>query len=174
MVDTVRSVDALLTIFADNSTEDITPQDMRDFLVSALGAYGSLSVLDGSTQQDNPDTGAKLTCWDTNGDSAGCTPDHTTDDITIDVDGVWEGRFQVSFSGTASSTVGFRLRKDGVETPYGCTRKLGTGGDTGSASFDIPAIALIATNVMSIYVEMDGATDDLTVVDAQFTMKRVG
>ena len=174
MVDTARSVADLKTLLADNATGAISEQDLRDFLVSALGIYGSLSCFEETTQQDNPDTGAILTCWDTNGASNGTTPDHTTDGITVDVTGVYEVAFQCSFSGTGSSVVKFRLRIDGVEQSFGCTRKLGTGGDVGSASFLAPGVSITATEVLSVYVEMDGATDDLTVVDAQMSVRMIG
>lgn len=173
MVNTVRSLTALLALFADTDTEDIAPQDVRDFIVSAIGGYGSLSVFEGSTQQDNPDTGAKLTCWTTNGEASGATPSHSDDQITIDVDGTWDIAFQASFSGTLNSTVKFRLRKNGTELNFGCTRKLGNI-DVGSASFISCGVPLVATDILSIYVEMDGATDDITIVDAQLRVHRVG
>ena len=37
MVDTVRTIDELLAIFANNTSGDITPQDMRDFVVTMEG-----------------------------------------------------------------------------------------------------------------------------------------
>jgi len=37
MVDTPRTVTALQTLFADNTNGDISPQDLRDFLVSVMG-----------------------------------------------------------------------------------------------------------------------------------------
>lgn len=36
MADTVRNQSQLLTIFADNTTQAITPQDMRDFVVTTF------------------------------------------------------------------------------------------------------------------------------------------
>lgn len=36
MVDTVRTLAALQTLFANNTSGDISPQDLRDFLVSAV------------------------------------------------------------------------------------------------------------------------------------------
>jgi hypothetical protein len=42
MVDTVRTLSALQTLLADNTTADISPQDLRDFLVSAEPHYGSM------------------------------------------------------------------------------------------------------------------------------------
>ncbi len=174
MVDTARSLSDLQTLLADNVSGDISPQDVRDMLVSCIGIYGSLSVFNGSTQQDNPDTGAKLTAFTTNGNSNGTTPDQSNDQITIDVAGNYDIAFQCSFSGTGNTTFQFRLRIDGVESSYGCVRKLGSGGDTGSCSFLAPGVTLAATEVVTVYVEADGSTDDLTVVDAQFAVKMVG
>ena len=174
MADTARSVAALQTLLADNSSGAISAQDVRDFLVSALGVYGSISCFEESTEQVDPSTGAKLTCFTANGNANGTTPDHTNDQITVNVAGNYDIAFQCSFSGTSSSEVRFRLRVGGVEQNYGCTRKLGTAGDVGSASFFAPGITLAASDILTIYVEMDTATDDLTVVDAQFSVRMVG
>ena len=125
MADTPRSLANLQTLLADNASKQISPQDLRDFLVTSLGVYGSLSCFEASTQQDNPYTGTKLTCFTTNGASNGTTPDHTDDSITIGVTGIYDVYFQISFSGTSSSEARFRLRVDGIEEDYGCTCKLG-------------------------------------------------
>lgn len=174
MADTPRSLSTLQTLLAENSNGDISSQDIRDFLVTALGVYGSLTCFEAATEQVDPNTGAKLTCFTANGAAFGTTPDHTNDQITINIAGVYDIAFQVSFSGTSSSEVRFRLRKDGTEQNYGCIRKLGTSGDVGSASFLAPGITLAATDVITVYVEMNGATDDLTVVDAQLTVRMIG
>jgi len=174
MADTPRGLTALLALFADNTTGNISPQDYRDLIVSCLGVYGSLNCFEQAHAQDNPDTGAKITCFDVNGDSHGTTPDHTDDSITIDVAGEFDIYFQCSFSGTANSTVKFRLRIDGAEQLLGCTRKLGTGGDIGSASFFAPAVALSAAEVITVYMEADGATDDFVIQDCQFGCRMVG
>lgn len=43
MVDTIRTLPELLTMMADNSTGDISPQDMRDFLVTIFGITDDLN-----------------------------------------------------------------------------------------------------------------------------------
>jgi hypothetical protein len=174
MVDTVKSVADLQALLADNVSGDISAQDLRDFLVSALGIYGSLSCYEAAVEQVDPDTGAKLTCFTANGNSAGMTPDHTDDSIAASVAGNYDIAFQASFSGTSSSEIRFRLRIDGVEQSFGCTRKLGTAGDIGSASFLAPGVTLAVGEKITVWVEADGATDDLTVADAQLTARMVG
>lgn len=174
MADTPRSVSVLKTLLATNRSNNLTAQKLRDFLVTALGVRGGLYCFEAVTQQVDPFTGAKLTCFTNTTNSSGVTPSASTDDLTLDVAGDYDFFFQCSFSGTASAQVKFRLRLDGVEQNFGCTRKLGTAGDIGSASFKAPSVTVTAGQVATIYVEMDGATDDLTVADAQFDARLVG
>jgi len=174
MADTPRNLTDLLALLADNTTGNISAQDLRDMLVSCLGVYGSLSCFEAGAVQTDPNTGAKLTCFTTNGDAHGTTPDHTDDSIQIDVSGEYDIYFQCSFSGTASAVVKFRLRVDGVEQSFGCTRKIGTAGDIGSASFFAPAQDLTTGEKITVYIEADGATDDFTIDDCQFGCKMVG
>jgi hypothetical protein len=55
MVDTVRSLSALQTILADNITGDITPQDVRDMLVSTYADETQVNLENGKTSTDTPD-----------------------------------------------------------------------------------------------------------------------
>ena len=73
MVDTVKTLAALQTQFADNTTGAISPQDLRDFLVSASPAYGSMyvstpletSIADGNfTKAAGTTTSVSLTRFD--------------------------------------------------------------------------------------------------------------
>ena len=173
MTDTARSLSALQTLLADNVAEDITPQDLRDMLVSCLGIYGSLSCFEYYIQQDNPDTGVILTCFDTDGLAEGMTPSNADNNITIEIDGVYDILFQTSFFGDIAE-IAFRLRKNGVEQPYGCYRNIVSSSDKDSVSFIAPGISLVATDILTIYVEMSVATADFTIVDAQFSARMVG
>jgi len=44
MADTDRSVSALQTLLADNTSGDISPQDLRDMLVSLTPAFGGMYI----------------------------------------------------------------------------------------------------------------------------------
>lgn len=175
MADTRRTKAAILTLFADNTTGLVSPQDLRDFVVTALGGYASLKTVDGSTAQTGIGvTPVKLTTWDTNGDSNGLTPDHTSDDITIDVSGVYHVDCNVSFSGTANATFQLHLRVDNVEKDEGLHRKLSTGGDVGSAGFS-GIVTVAANEVLTVWVESDdaGTGDSITPADAQFNVNQI-
>lgn len=169
MADTRRTRASLLTLYADNATQDISAQDLRDGVVSWMGGYASILTVDGSTAQTGISaTPAIVTGWSANGAASdGLTPDYTTTDgITIDVDGVYAIYFQSSFSGTGSKTFEYHLRVDGVEQAEGAHRKMGTAGDVGSVSF--AAIkSLSAAEVVTVYVESGDGGTSVTPLDAQ-------
>ena len=57
MTDTVRTMDELLTIFADGQADgSITPQDVRDLIVSSLGQTGWADYQDGQYTNEQPQT----------------------------------------------------------------------------------------------------------------------
>ncbi len=172
MADTAMSVANLLSNFASNGTHQIHADQLRNFVVTAMGVRGSLSVLDGSTQQDDPDTGAKITGW-TTAKSNGITANSSTNDLTILVAGKYKGGFSCSFQGTNGSIVAFRVRVGGVEDIYGCTRRLSST-DTGDCNFDIPELDLDVDDVVTVYVKCDGSSDDFIPVDAQFWLELCG
>jgi len=177
MAETQRSVAAIITRLADNATGNISPEDVRDFLVTALGVYGGMSVLDGATAQTSlGTTPVKLTAFDNDLPSSGVTPDSTTDkDLTVSIPGDYLVHTHLSFSGSNSATVAVRVRVNDVEGDLGLTRKIGTGGDVGDCGFT-GIITLAASDVVTLYVETDdgGGSDQITVVDGQITLQMIG
>jgi hypothetical protein len=174
MADTPRTRAELLTLFADNTIGSISPQDLRDFVVTILGGYTSIKTVDGTTAQTGISTAPTLlTQWDTNGISDRLTPDHTTDSITVDIDGVYDIDCFVSFAGSGTTTFEIHLRVDGVEQDEGMHRKIGTGGDVGSAGFG-GQVSLTAGQVLTAWIEADGSSKSVTVADGQFKVKQIG
>lgn len=55
MADTVRTLSALQTLLADNTTGAISPQDIRDLLITAVGSMFAVPV-SGNTTLDDDDT----------------------------------------------------------------------------------------------------------------------
>jgi hypothetical protein len=171
---TIRTNAALQTLFADNTAGAISPQDLRDFLDSIMGVYGSIVLASGVTGQTlATDTPEQLTEWTADGLSNGMTPAFGSDQITIDNSGDYEVAFQASFDGTTGETFLFTLYKNGspLSPILGCRRKTGTA-DVGSCSF-IGQVALVATDILSIWIESDAAGTPV-VRDAQLTVKRLG
>ena len=123
MADTIRTKAAILALLADNASQDISPQDLRDAIVSIFGVYGFLYVTNGVTAQTGIGTSpALVTGLVTAGAGVGTTPNGTSKRIVIDSgsDGVYLFLFTCSFSGTNNATFTFNVRKNGsTELPFG-------------------------------------------------------
>lgn len=173
MADTSKTLAQLQTLLADNTTGAISPQDLRDMLLSVLSGYGHISVLGGVTNQGSiTSTPAKITGFAADGPASNMTPAHGSDQITVGVSGKYLLNAQMSFSGTASKTFVIRAYVDGVITTIGCQRKLGTGGDVGSCSFT-GILTLAATEVVTLYVSSSDGGTDFLIVDGQLALSRV-
>lgn len=174
MVDEIRTLAQLQALLADNISGQISPQDIRDFLVSVLGVYGSIYVVDGAVPQVPGATPVKLTAFANNGIARGLTPDHTNDRLTVDANsaGDYLVVFQCAFSGTNNATFEFEAYVNSVASGYKVSRKLGVAGDVGSCSL-IGLVTLADGDDVEIFVN-GGPGDSLTVEDAQLVLVRVG
>jgi hypothetical protein len=141
--------------------------------------YGIMSVQAGATSQDDIGTTPEiLTAWNTDGIANGTTPSQANDYITALVAGVYEVHANLSFSGTSSSVVDMEIYVyDDSGTSWSASgfqlqRKIGTGGDVGNAGTS-GLVTLDTDDRVAIYVATDGATDDVTVTEAQLQIKRI-
>jgi hypothetical protein len=173
MADTPRSLSDLQTILADNVTGEISPQDLRDFLVTVLGNQGGIYCAAGAVAQGSiSTTPAKVTGFNTNAAAHGVTPDHTDDSIQVNTDGDYQVFFQCSFSGSANETFTFHARVNGVEKWPACVRKLGAGGDVGSCAFTGVLDGLSAGDKVTVYVEASAGGKSITPVEMQLIVKQ--
>lgn len=173
MADTAKTWAEIQALLADNTAGEISPQDLRDAILSCLSGYGHISVLGGVTNQGSiTATPAKVVGFAANGPSSNMTPSFGDDQITVGITGKYLLNAQVSFSGTASKTFLLRARIDGVVTTLGCSRKLGTGGDVGSCSFN-GLLSLAAAEVVTLYVSSSDGGTDFLLVDGQLALNRV-
>lgn len=175
MADTQRSKTALLALYADNTSGDISPQDLRDGIVTMLGAYGDMRVEGGSAAQSGIGTSfTKMTGWNTNGKDGGVTPDQATGkDLTIGVDGDYLILFSISFTGTASTKFTFEVHKGGVAQGPTCEITLNATPDGVHLSC-AGVITCSATDTIEIYVKADGAAKSITPTEATLVAKIVG
>lgn len=157
------------TIFY-SSTDSRLSKKNSSGVVSPIGggteSYGSIYVSNGSTAQTGIGTSyTKITGFAANGSASGdVTPDHANDRITVATAGNYEVFFQCSFSGSVSTTFTISLAVDGTENEqYALQRKLGTGGDVGSASFT-GQITLSAAQVLTCLIKADGSSKSFTPV----------
>jgi hypothetical protein len=137
-------------------------------------AYGALLVADGIITQVINIAPSKMTGWDSVSESSlNVTLDAADDSITVLLDGIYAGGVSIAFSGSAAMTVELHLRVDGLEQPEGTHRRL-SGGDVGSASFQITPAVLTAGQVLTVWAEAQADTQNFLPVDAQFSIFRIG
>jgi hypothetical protein len=158
-------------------TDNVLAEILATYIGTKLGggapAYGGLYVQGASTAQTGlSGTPAKLTPFDTDALSANMTSAHASDDITADVDGVYEVDISISFAGSNNSTFHIELYLNGSPTGFSGHRKISTGGDVGSFGFH-GRLALVATDVLSLYASSADGGTSITVQDAQFMASRI-
>lgn len=123
MADTARTQAALLALFPDNTTRDISPQDLRDFVVSRLSSYAALKGTAVGAKALGGTPGTLLDTWYSNGVYGGdLTPDYTTGKITIGVTGTYLVLYGIQATRTSARTiVTAYVLKNGSTTVGGTT-----------------------------------------------------
>ncbi len=175
MVDTAQTKADLITAFADNATHDIAEQNLRDLLVSIMGGYGHIAVVNGSTAQTGiSSTPAKLTCWTTNELSDNTTPDQANNEIVVGITGVYMVGLNCSFSGSNGTEFDLHIAVNGtlLTTKGKLRRKIGAGGDVGSSGITPIPVALTAGDAVSIYISVASGSKSATVEHADFVVNR--
>lgn len=117
MAQTPRTFAELVTLFADNTSGAISPEDLRDFLVSSQGGYGMIGTATESTGQATvAATPTKLTEWNNgatgfNGASQDTTPDFASSELTVAVAGVYlvQASLYFNLSGTIPHNTVFSI-----------------------------------------------------------------
>jgi len=122
-------------------------------------------------------TNTQMNRFDTNGEFNNTTPQHTSDHIIIDKAGKYLVTISISFSGDPSVDWAFSLYKNNGATQYAnvhCNRKLGAGGDIGSASMS-GICDFAATDTVELWMQhAAGVNKDITVQDCTMSVVQVG
>jgi len=172
MADTQRSLAALLVLLADNATGDISPQDVRDMLVSLQPRGGDIAVLAADR--------AAVTIADTTNYVEVTAPVWTLD---ADSHADWDesgGNGRLTYLGVADVTVQaaghvsmtaaannqvihFRLMKNGTTAASSeVQRKVGTGADVGAAAMS-ETFQMSTGDYLSLAVRNATSTASVTV-----------
>lgn len=170
---TIRTKAELDALFADNTSGNISPQDLRDFLDTTMGGYGSISCHEGSTAQVlAAGVAEQLTEFTANGISNGTTPDYTGNDITIDYTGIYDIQFNVSFEGISTAVQDFLLYVDGAHPALAPHSKRKTANnDVGFCAFT-GQLSLTAGEVLSIWIDSD-TSGSIVLVESHFLVRRI-
>jgi hypothetical protein len=171
MVDTVRTVAALQALLANNTTGDISAQDLRDFLVSASPPHG--------TMYRNVASATTISVIGTYYKMAGTTTAGNLKDFDMPVDGRlrYTGAaakhchivISVSFTVAGNNdVVGLKCAKNGTVMDESVQRRfVGTGTDIGSTA--VHADAMLSTNdYLELWVANETATENITVDELYF------
>lgn len=133
---------------------------------------GTLFAEGNTTAETTVDTTPrKIAALATKGVEAGLTVDTTNNKITVGKTGDYLVIGSVSFSGTISGTYNVSIFKNLVSTNLTLERKLGTGGDVGSATVQ-GIVSCSAGDDLSLYQSTaDGSI--MTVTDGQLSVVRL-
>lgn len=175
MADTIRTRSAIVALLPDNTSGDISPQDLRDFLVSVWSVYGALSVYNNASSQSFNTTPSKVTAWAIETSGAGVTVSASTDDITINTDGVFKvqaGLTLVSLNATTQYT--FHIALNGVRVSgASASVEVQSANDVINLSIVHP-VTCVSTDIISIYAESDDAGgQNATIQHGQVYVERI-
>lgn len=172
MVDTVRSIAELQALFANNIAGDISPQDLRDFLVSAAPPHGTISLLASApTTIINPGDYVKMA--GTTVLSTGSTGFDMPQDGRLRFIHVSPRHLHIAVTVAMASSgpnnaIGLKVAKNGVVLDNSMTRRfLATGSDVGSTALhaDIPAVT---NDYLELFVTNETDTDTVTIEELYF------
>lgn len=105
MVDTVRTLSALQTLLADNTSGDISAQDVRDMLVSVFPPQFSGARLEKSSTQSYPTGSPGTITWQTEAFDTDSYGDVANNRLVIPFDGYFVVFGGVACTGGATNTL---------------------------------------------------------------------
>ena len=156
MADTIRDRVAVLALLADNTSGDISPQDLRDLAVSTWGLYGAISFYGKSATQSLNTTPATIVAYDTTGGNDGCSVSTGSHNITISSDGVWMVEAHMTLTAFNSGTLySFHIAKNGTRIP-GASAAIKTADTT---DYKVVSMALTASFVNTDIITVQGESD---------------
>jgi len=169
MADTARSLADLQTLLADNTSRDITPQRLRDFLLSTFSGYGGLYTETDQTftVEDTVEFADNMISSDD------VTPDHTANSITVTVGGTYLIMCSMSFK--SFSTSGDYTLTPRVNGSYdGSTggARAEVGGSQPLAIVFVGLLSLDADDVLTMYLTGPGGSTAVS-QSAQLVIKRI-
>lgn len=172
MSDTYKSRDDLLTAFADNTTGDITPQDMRDFIVSVMGEYGFLRASAGEHYTTVGTSLAELKVFDVAGVYDHTTLDTTNGRITVGTTGTYVIEVSGYWSGSSGHAFVVGAYKNGSANDLGIKTIVRSSSDLRPCAF--AGIAeLTAGDYVSLFAITDAAGQTLAVKYPMLSVRRI-
>ena len=180
MADTARTTADLLGLLADNTTGDISPQDLRDVIVSQMdhGAIFLSLAAAPVTLSGVGTTPTKVTVANVAVDASavvtgGIAADAANDNLTIGVAGTYHVGFAASFSlASANKTVTMTPFINGATGLVAADRFV-SNNDVGAMSLN-GIIPYAAGAEVDVRVNVDSGTSDISFEAFTWWIKRIG
>lgn len=174
-----RTKAQLDSIYADNSSGDISEEDGRDLIDSLLGVHAHLYITGNTTAQTGIGTGYSTLDWANGGGDGevnGDVSDYANDRIQIgaNCDGDHDISFTAAITGTASTEFTLRVAVGGTPVT-GIKTVVDIDASSSIVNVAMRGIAaLSASDLVTIEVCADAASKSLTVKEASLVVKRFG
>jgi hypothetical protein len=175
MADTARTLTEILTLMADNTTGAISPQDIRDMIVSIAAANGRLSIgSSAATTIAVAGTYYKAAGTTTPGGDSNDVTEATTNRLTYT--GVPTRHMEIIVSATVSAVgtdqiVGMKIYHNGAEIPSSLARTI-IKASGNAVSITSHADVHMATNdYLEIFVTNESSTGAVTIEQYYFSAK---
>lgn len=174
MADVERSYSQILADLANNADWAIDAPQVRQAIISALGGYGMLSVVDGSTSQTLDGTVQKLegfTAALPADPNANVVPNVLNQHMTVAVPGVYQVHLNLQYGLDAGAEIELGVAVDGTPTVVRMDRALGGPriGEHCCGLIDVPV-----GQPVSAYVKLLSGAGDITVKHGTLWIKRAG
>ncbi len=165
---------SLNAAFREGFDRDIE-QTVRE-IVDLNRAHGGITVTGGAVAQSSIGTSyVKLTAFDADGgESRNVTESNSNDRLTVLVGGLYQVKFNASFSGSASTkfTLSVHVNQAEPSNKVVTARALGTGGDIGAVA-SAGQLRLVENDQVELFVKADGASKSVTVEEAHLNVYRI-
>jgi hypothetical protein len=164
----------ILLALADNSDWAIDAPHVRQSVISALGGYGGLSVVNGSTPQTLDGTEQKLTGFTATmpaDPNANVVPNVLNQHMTVAVEGVYQAHLNLQYGLDSGVEVELGVAVDGVPTVVRMVRELA--GPRIGEHCSGPIVVPVGQTV-SAYVKLLAGAGDITVKLGTLWIKRAG
>jgi len=173
MADTIRSKTDFLALVADNTTRDISAQDLRDCLVSIHGVYGSIITDTAGAAQTLVAATPEILEFAANGGvAAGVTETAASNYIVVGTAGVYMCHANLSISSDTANVVHqFHIAKNGTDVGSGAVVETLIAGDQGTASL-VALVSCAANDQISVNVEAD-KNSDVTLEEGDLIVHRI-
>ncbi len=181
MTQTERTITEINTALQDNEAGDISPEDMRDAVGSAMGGYAAVSLAGSpavlAAVQQTP---LVITQYDTlqaqssSENADGADADEVLGQLTAGVAGVYAISFYASYSLNQNNRLtSFQAFLNGIAGEPNFERFVSTGADVGEIAAT-GIVTLAQGDTVEVRVSQDSGSADFTFNSVGLNMHRVG